>query len=92
MLLSRGLCRVSKRVWDRDRRHDTVRADRFRDRHDRADVNGRQAGPLSKDLESGLMDKFAGNFRMLGQVDVSAIKEKTQMLTEEDSCAQGPGI
>jgi hypothetical protein len=33
------------------------------------------------------MDKFAGNFRMLGQVDVSAIKEKTQMLTEEDWAA-----
>jgi len=33
------------------------------------------------------MDKFAGNFRMLGQVDASAIREQTQILTEEDWAA-----
>lgn len=30
------------------------------------------------------MDKFAGNFRRLGRVDPSAIKEKARLLTEED--------
>jgi hypothetical protein len=33
------------------------------------------------------MDKFAGNFRLLGQVDASAIREKTQMLSEDDWAA-----
>jgi hypothetical protein len=33
------------------------------------------------------MEKFAGNFRMLGQVDASAIRDKTQSLTEDDWAA-----